>query len=226
MSRLSTPGGKTLAGRGARPNKIWRCATFLLDNTLMAFKRNLFIIGPMGAGKTTIGKRLARELKLEFIDLDQAIESHTGASIPLIFDIEGEAGFRRRESDLLRRLVSREGILLATGGGAILAEENRHLLRDNGLVIYLKTPVDEQLRRLKHDRSRPLLQAADRRERLLQMAQQRNPLYEQTADLIIHSSGESAGHMTHKALRLIRTCAPGYLPSKETKHASSGHSPG
>ncbi len=192
----------------------------------MTFQRNLFMIGPMGAGKTTIGKRLARELGLRFVDLDQAIEEHTGASIPLIFDIEGEAGFRKRESEQLRRLVQEDQILLATGGGAILAEENRKLLRDHGLVIYLKTSVDEQLRRLRHDRNRPLLQTADRRERLQKIARERNPLYEQTADLILHSSGESVGHMAHKALRLIRTCAPTYLPHKENAHAPSGHTAG
>lgn len=192
----------------------------------MKTQRNLFIIGPMGAGKTTIGKRLAQALDLRFIDLDHAIEAHTGASIPLIFDIEGEAGFRNRETDMLRQCVQENQILLATGGGAILREENRQLLRDHGLVIYLKTPVEEQIRRLRHDRNRPLLQTPDRLEKLHAMARERNPLYEQTADLILHSSGESVGHMAHKALRLIRTCAPSYLPDKENRHATPGHSPG
>ncbi|MBV8776671.1 MAG: shikimate kinase [Alphaproteobacteria bacterium] len=150
---------------------------------------NLFFIGPMGAGKTTIGRRVADLLGLPFLDLDHAIEAHCGADIPLIFELEGEAGFRARESAVLAELSAREGIALATGGGAILAEANRALLRTRGFVVYLETTVNEQLARLSRDRKRPLLAAPDRRERLLALMAQREPLYRELADFTL-----PAGH--------------------------------
>ena len=139
----------------------------------------------MGAGKTTIGRRIAALLGLPFFDLDHEIETHCGADVPLIFDIEGESGFRHRESMVLADYVTRRGIALATGGGAVLAEENRRLLREHGFVVYLETTVDEQLQRLARDRKRPLLAAPDRRERLLALAAQREPLYHEVADFIV-----------------------------------------
>ncbi|MHB8448539.1 MAG: shikimate kinase [Rudaea sp.] len=150
---------------------------------------NLFFIGPMGAGKSTLGKRVAETLGLPFFDLDHEIQEHCGADIPLIFDIEGEAGFRRRESATLAEFAAREGIVLATGGGAILDADNRRTLRERGFVVYLETTVDEQLERLARDRKRPLLAAPDRRERLLALAAQRDPLYREIADLTL-----PAGH--------------------------------
>jgi shikimate kinase len=146
---------------------------------------NLFLIGPMGAGKTTVGKRLAGHFALPFIDLDAEIEAHTGAGVALIFDIEGEPGFRRRESALLDECSAREGVVLATGGGAVLDAGNRELLRGRGFVVWLQTEVEQQLQRLIRDRNRPLLQAQDRRERLEAMAHARDPLYAQVADLIV-----------------------------------------
>ncbi|HEY3520794.1 MAG TPA: shikimate kinase [Rhodanobacteraceae bacterium] len=146
---------------------------------------NLFLIGPMGAGKTTVGKRLAVHFALPFIDLDAEIETHTGAGVALIFDIEGEPGFRRRESTLLDECSAREGVVLATGGGAVLDAHNRELLRARGFVVWLQTEVEQQLQRLARDRKRPLLQADDRRERLEAMAHARDPLYAQVADLIV-----------------------------------------
>jgi shikimate kinase len=146
---------------------------------------NLFFIGPMGAGKTTIGRGVAELVGLPFHDLDHEIEAHCGAAIPLIFDIEGECGFRQRESAALADLTARSHIVLATGGGAVLAEENRQLLRTRGFIVYLETTVDEQLQRLARDRKRPLLAAPDRRERLLEMAALRDPLYRQLADLTV-----------------------------------------
>lgn len=151
---------------------------------------NLFFIGPMGAGKSTVGRRTAELLDLPFFDLDHAIEEHCGANIPLIFEIEGEGGFRRRESTLLAEYCARDGIALATGGGAVLAEANRQQLRTHGFVVFLETTVDEQLQRLDRDRKRPLLAAPDRRERLRAMATQREPLYREIADLIV-----PAGHV-------------------------------
>ena len=145
---------------------------------------NIYLVGPMGSGKTTIGQRLAGLLGLEFLDCDHELEAHTGASVSLIFDVEGEEGFRARETRLLADLTTRQGVLIATGGGVVLREENRRMLRDTGLVIYLKTSVAQQLRRLSRDRSRPLLQTEDRRARLEALAEQRNPLYEEVAQIV------------------------------------------
>jgi shikimate kinase len=145
---------------------------------------NVYLVGPMGSGKTSIGQRLAQELGLEFCDCDHELEEHTGASINLIFDVEGEEGFRMRETAMLRELTGRKGLVLATGGGAVLRPENRDLLRRSGLVVYLKTSVQQQLSRLRRDRSRPLLQTDDRERKLRDLAEHRDPLYESVADLV------------------------------------------
>jgi shikimate kinase len=146
---------------------------------------NLFLVGPMGAGKSTIGRRLAAHFGLPFIDLDEEIERRNGVSVALIFEVEGEAGFRCRESRLIEELSCRDGVVLATGGGAVLADANRRMLHDRGFVLYLSATVTQQLSRLARDVKRPLLQAPDRRERLDAMAAQRNPLYEEIADLTV-----------------------------------------
>ena len=146
-------------------------------------ERNIYLVGPMGSGKTTIGQRVAAILGLEFLDCDHELEAHTGASVTLIFDVEGEEGFRERETRILRELTQRQGILLATGGGVILREENRRMLADTGLVVYLNTSVQQQLRRLGRDRSRPWRQTPDRRAKLLRLAEERNPLYREVADI-------------------------------------------
>lgn len=150
---------------------------------------NLFLVGPMGAGKSTVGRHTAELLRLPFVDLDHEIEVRTGAAVGLIFEFEGEAGFRRRESALLAELAARNGIVLATGGGAVLDAGNRRLLRERGYVVWLDASVDAQLARLARDRQRPLLQASDRRERLERLAAQRNALYAETADLRLDSAG-------------------------------------
>lgn len=162
---------------------------------------NLFLIGPMGAGKTTVGRQIAELFRMPFIDLDHEIEAHTGAAVGLIFELEGEAGFRRREQAALADNVARDGIVLATGGGAILDAENRRLLRARGFVIWLDASVDAQLARLARDRQRPLLQAPDRRERLDKLASERNPLYAEIADLRLPSTG--VGNSTHAAHDLL-----------------------
>ena len=146
---------------------------------------NLFFVGPMGAGKTTIGRRVAERLGLVFFDLDHEIEEHTGATIPLIFELEGEGGFRQREEAVLAELAARTNIVLSTGGGAVLSEANRRCLRERGFVVYLETTVEQQLARLARDRQRPLLSAPNRRERLVQLAAARDPLYREVADLIV-----------------------------------------
>lgn len=154
-------------------------------------QQNIFLIGPMGSGKTSIGRQLAKMLGLEFFDCDHELENLTGASVNLIFDIEGEAGFRQRESQLLDLLSAKSGVLIATGGGVVCSEENRHLLRTRGFVVYLKTSIEQQLRRLSQDKSRPLLQAPDRTKRLRELARARNPLYTETADLVFNSRNSS-----------------------------------
>lgn len=156
---------------------------------------NLFLIGPMGAGKTTIGRRIAEQLQLPFHDLDHVIEEQTGATIPLIFELEGEAGFRRRECAALDQMTALQGVVLATGGGAVLDARNRELLASRGFIVYLETAVDIQLARLARDRKRPLLAAPDRRERLEQMAALRNPLYSAIADMTIRSEHEHAAQV-------------------------------
>ncbi|KFN48904.1 shikimate kinase [Arenimonas composti] len=144
---------------------------------------NLVLVGPMGAGKTSIGKRVAARLGLVFVDCDQQLEAATGASVPVIFECEGEAGFRTRESALLANLLQGEGQLLATGGGAVLAAANRRLMRERAFVVHLPASVDEQLERLCRDRTRPLLAVPDRRARLEALAEARGPLYREVADL-------------------------------------------
>lgn len=148
---------------------------------------NIILVGPMGAGKSTLGRLLARALKRPFYDSDQVIEDRCGASIPWIFDLEGEEGFRDRESQVLEELASLEGIVLATGGGAILRPENRAKLRAGGLVIFLKTTVEQQLTRTRKSTHRPLLQTANPRQRLEALREERDPLYAQTAHLTINT---------------------------------------
>jgi shikimate kinase len=145
----------------------------------------VFLVGMMGAGKTTIGRGLARALGREFVDLDHEIEARCGVGIPVIFEIEGEAGFRRREAAMLDECTRRRGAVLATGGGAILADENRRLLRERGLVVYLRASVDELYRRTARDRNRPLLATSDPRATLSQLTALRGPLYAETAHLVI-----------------------------------------
>jgi shikimate kinase len=147
-------------------------------------KANVYLIGPMGSGKTTIGQRLASKLGLQFQDSDHEIEASTGASVNLIFDIEGEEGFRKRENKMLGELAAKPGVLIATGGGAVLSKINRDLLNGSGIVVYLKTSVEQQLARLGRDRSRPLLQTQDKEQRLATLAEQRNPFYEALADVV------------------------------------------
>lgn len=162
---------------------------------------NLFLIGPMGAGKSTVGRQIAELLRMPFLDLDHEIEERTGAEISLIFELEGEEGFRRRERALLAELAEREGIVLSTGGGAVLDPDNRRLLRARGYVIWLDAGVEAQLARLARDRQRPLLQAPDRQARLQALAAQRTPLYAETADLRLESAG--VGNSTHAAHDLL-----------------------
>ena len=148
--------------------------------------QNVILIGPMGSGKTTVGKQLAKRLRMDFVDSDHMIEERCGVSISTIFDIEGEDGFRKRETKMLSELCERTGVVLATGGGAIVSEENRILLR-KGFVIYLKTSIETQLARTQKNQNRPLLDNVDAEEKLNQLMEERGRLYEQEADLIVVS---------------------------------------
>jgi len=151
---------------------------------------SLFLTGPMGAGKSTIGRQLSKQLKRPFHDSDHEIETRTGVDIPLIFELEGEAGFRRREAAVLDELTQLPDIILATGGGAILDPLNRQHLRERGTVIYLHTSVDQQLKRTCRDRNRPLLQTDDPRGKLAALMAEREPLYREIADLVIDTDGK------------------------------------
>ncbi len=151
--------------------------------------QNLFLVGPMGAGKSAVGRQLARLLHLDFVDSDDEIEARTGVDIPFIFEKEGEAGFRKREAKVIDELSQREGIVLATGGGAILNAHSRSHLGARGVVIYLYTSVAQQLSRTRHGRERPLLMQGDPEETLEKLLAHRDPLYREIADLVVDTNG-------------------------------------
>lgn len=164
------------------------------------YRGNIFLVGPMGAGKTTIGRQLSEMLRLDFVDSDHEIEARTGANIPWIFDVEGEEGFRLREESVIDLLTQRQQIVLATGGGAIMRESNRRHLHDRGTVVYLYTPVSIQLERTARDRNRPLLQTPDPRQRLTELMAMRDPLYREAAHIVMPTEGGGARDV---AMRII-----------------------
>ncbi|HLE92995.1 MAG: shikimate kinase AroK [Sulfuricaulis sp.] len=164
---------------------------------------NIFLIGAMGAGKSTIGRHLAELLGKEFQDSDQEIEKRTGASIPLIFEIEGEAGFRIRESSILDDLTRKSNMVLATGGGVILSADNRRILHARGVVVYLHAPLDTILQRTRRDRHRPLLQTADRRRTLEAILKAREPIYQQTADIVVETAHRSPMSVAREIARKL-----------------------
>lgn len=164
----------------------------------------IFLIGPMGTGKTTIGGQLARALDFNFLDTDQELEKRTGASVSLIFDVEGESGFRERESKLVEELTNLERIVLATGGGAVLGEQNRQLLSERGQVVYLKSAVPALIERMRFDQSRPLLQTADPAETLREIMKVREPLYSSIADVTIDTGKLSVKQVIKRLLGELR----------------------
>ena len=166
---------------------------------------NIFLVGLMGSGKTTIGRSLAKKLNLRFLDADQEIETRTGASIPLIFEIEGEASFRQREANVIRDLTAQQGIVLATGGGAVLNETSRQLLRERGTVIYLRASVASILQRTSHDKNRPLLQTADPRAKIEALSRERAPLYQEVAHIIIETGRPNVHSVVQNILTQLQS---------------------
>jgi len=164
---------------------------------------NIFLIGPMGAGKTTIGRLLARELKLDFHDTDQEIEERCGAEISWIFDMEGEAGFRVREEKVIADLTQLNKIVLATGGGVVLSEANRRNLHSRGLVIYLVATIKQQLDRTRRDQKRPLLQVDDQEGTLRALMEKRDPLYREIADHMVETNHRSAKAVCDEITRFL-----------------------
>lgn len=174
----------------------------------MSPRGNVILVGPMGAGKTTIGKHLARLFNKQFLDLDHEIESRCGADIPWIFDVEGEQGFRQRETALLGELLKNNNIVLATGGGVVVSADNRRLLSANGYVVYLAVGIEDLYERTRQDTRRPLLQVADRRKAIERILQERDPLYREVADLVFYSQKQNPAQVAEELADKI-TLAPG-----------------
>ncbi|NLJ92975.1 MAG: shikimate kinase AroK [Aeromonadales bacterium] len=170
----------------------------------MAEKRNIFLVGPMGAGKSTIGKYLAQQLHMEFYDSDHEIERRTGADISWVFDVEGEEGFREREEKVINDLSELQGIVLATGGGSIKSKESRNRLSARGIVVYLETPVEKQLARVQKDKRRPLLQTEEEPRAVLErLAAERNELYLEIADYVVRTDEQGAKMVANQIVELI-----------------------
>lgn len=163
--------------------------------------QNIFLVGLMGAGKTTVGRVLARRLHLQFLDCDHEIEARTGVAVRTIFEVEGEAGFRAREAAMIAELTARPGVLLATGGGSIGNPENRRLLRERGTVIYLRARPEDLFKRTRHDRDRPLLQTADPLARLRELLDVRHPLYQETAHLTLDTGDQGVPRLVARIER-------------------------
>lgn len=165
---------------------------------------NIILIGPMGSGKSTIGQLIANQLKREFFDSDHYIEAKTGVDIARIFDVEGEEGFRRRETQALAELCQLDSIVLATGGGSVMREENRELLKHGGYIVFLNTSPYQQYERLKRDRKRPLLQTENPRQRLIDLFEVRKPLYLALANLNLRTDGKNARRLSHEIIKNIK----------------------
>lgn len=184
---------------------------------------NIFLVGLMGSGKTTIGRALAKRLNKRFVDADHEIEARTGASIPWIFEIEGEASFRQREADVIRDLTAQDGIVLATGGGAVLNEQSRQLLKERGTVIYLRASVNSILQRTSHDRNRPLLQTDDPKARIEELLLQRAPLYQEVAHIIIETGRPNVQSVVQSILSQLSTSSD--IPTSENQTQLDNESP-
>jgi len=171
----------------------------------VVYLKNIYFIGLMGAGKTTIGRLIAKQLEMTFYDSDYEIERKTGVKIPLIFELEGEAGFRKRETAALEELSQLHNVVMATGGGAVLLPENRALLKNNGIIIYLRGNVDDLWIRTRHDKTRPLLQGGNIKQKLEQLYSVRDPIYTTLADFIVPTGAQSALEITNHIEQLLKT---------------------
>ncbi|CAL4324247.1 shikimate kinase AroK [Buchnera aphidicola] len=170
----------------------------------MKKNKNLFLIGPMGAGKSTIGRYLSKNLKMKFYDSDREIEKRTGADINWVFDIEGEEGFRKRESKIISELTNKRGIVLATGGGTVLSSKNREYLSSRGIVIYLNITIKKQLARTRNDKNRPLLQMKGSLQSTLErLGEERNHLYRKISDIIINADNYSAQTIVQNIIKSL-----------------------
>ena len=165
---------------------------------------NIFLVGMMGAGKTTIGKALAQRLRREFVDTDRILVERTGVPVATVFEIEGEEGFRRRESGVLVELAHRDECVIATGGGVVLAEENRHVMRAAGTVVYLRARIENLWERTRHDTTRPLLATPDPRGTLACLLEEREPLYREAAHLVIETGTQSANTLVNRLISALR----------------------
>jgi shikimate kinase len=181
---------------------------------------NIFLVGLMGAGKTSVGRLLAKRFGKTFYDSDHEIERRTGVKIPVIFEIEGEAGFRAREATMLRELAALDDIVLATGGGAVLREDSRELLKRSGTVVYLRASLDDLWQRTRHDRNRPLLRTADPRAKLEELFVARDPLYREVASVIMDTGTQSLSHLASRLEQRLREQA---ARAPETSPSSASH---
>ena len=174
----------------------------------MSVPENIFLVGFMGSGKSTVGQQLAGELGKTFVDCDRVLEERTGVDIPYIFDLEGEEGFRRREAAVLRELVAQRGIVLATGGGVVGASKNRSALAGNGFVVYLHAPADLLYQRTARDRNRPMLHASDPRARIDELLAVRDPLYREVADLVVETGRRGSRRVVQEIVQFLSTLRP------------------
>lgn len=174
----------------------------------MSLPDRIVLLGPMGAGKSTIGRMLARELGYRFVDSDKVIEERCGADIPWIFDVEGEDGFRQRETQVLEELSHQKQVVLATGGGVVMREENHDVLQRNALVVYLKASIEQQVERTRRDRNRPLLQTGDPEAVLARLFEIRNPIYTRLAHVVVHTDRKSPRLVVRQLVNKINPRTP------------------
>jgi shikimate kinase len=177
----------------------------MLKSRLNFRSMNIFIVGPMGSGKSTVGKIISDELFLSFYDTDEEIETRTGASIDWIFDLEGEEGFRKREGVILEEMVQKNSIVLSTGGGIILCKNNRELLSSRGTVFYLSTPISVQIERTSKDKDRPLLKNGDPREILTKLHEEREGLYQSVSDHIVNTENKSSQEVASEIIKFVKS---------------------
>jgi len=161
---------------------------------------NIFLVGPMGAGKTSVGRQLAKALKRDFFDSDKEIEDRTGVNIPTIFDIEGESGFRSRECQVIDELSQRDNVVLATGGGAILHKDNQKALQSRGIVFYLHASIEQLFQRTYRDRNRPLLQTDNPKQKIAELIEIREPIYRSVSDFVIETDGQTVRKVVDEIL--------------------------